>query len=162
MRKLCRANLPRVCQTYLAGKQLQVDAGRPLERLWKQSRKTKTMKKVVDTLSEMTGVRCRCMYCEDSRGTTIEHFWPKTRFPEVSFKWLNFLLLCQGCQSHKGDRFAVDVNGNPLLIDPTSEEPWDFLFFDSLTGMITGRYLKNGNSPHPKGEQHDTTRNAAT
>jgi len=62
------------------------------------------------------------------------------------------LLLCQGCQNHKGDRFALDTNGDALLIDPTTEDPWDFLFFDSLTGIITGRFPPAGNQPHPKGE----------
>ena len=152
MRKLIRTDLSGACRAYLARKQQEVDSGKAVGPLWKNARKTKAMKRVFGVLTEMTGVRCRCMYCEDSRGTTIEHFRPKSTYPEKSFVWLNMLLLCQGCQSHKGDRFTLDTNGGALLIDPTTEDPWDFLFFDSRTGIITGRFPPTGNQPHPKGE----------
>jgi hypothetical protein len=62
------------------------------------------------------------------------------------------LLLCQRCQNHKGDRFALDTNGDALLIDPTGYDPWYFLFIDSQMGIITGRYPRASNRPHPKGE----------
>ena len=152
MRKLIRVDLPGTCRTYLVRKQQEVDSGKAVGPLWKKSRRTKTMKRVFEVLTKMTGVRCRCMYCEDSRGTTIEHFRPKSTYPERAFVWLNLLLLCQGCQSHKGDRFALDTNGDALLIDPTAEDPWDYLFFDSQTGIITGRFPPAGIVPHPKGE----------
>ncbi len=158
MKRLIRGELPGPCQSYLARKQAQVDSGRDVGLLWKQSRKTKKMGMVVTALEKMTGVRRRCMYCEDSRGTTIEHFRPKSRYPEQSFVWLNLLLICQGCQSHKGDHFALDEKSAPLLIDPTAEDPWDFLFFDSRTGRVTGRFPTSGDQPHAKG--FHTTREA--
>lgn len=151
MRKLIRGDLSGRCRDYLTRKQVEVDSGKEVERLWNRSRKTKTMGKVFEALSQMTGIRCRCMYCEDSRGTTIEHFRPKSKYPERSFVWPNLLLLCQGCQSHKGDRFVLDANGDALLIDPTIEDPWDFLFFDSRTGIVVGRFPPNGDLPDPKG-----------
>jgi uncharacterized protein (TIGR02646 family) len=152
MRRLIRVGLPGACQTYLARKQKEVDSGKPVDPLWKKCRKTKSMKRVVEVLTTMTGVRCRCMYCEDSRGTTIEHFQPKSTYPEKTFIWINLLLLCQGCQSHKGNSFSLDANGDALLINPTAEDPWDFLFFDSQTGIITGRFPTASTRPHPKGE----------
>jgi uncharacterized protein (TIGR02646 family) len=152
MRRLSRVDLPRACQIYLTKKQLEVDSGRSLKLPWKYARKTKTMMRVVEALIQMTGTRCRCMYCEDSRGTKVGHFRPRSRYPRKSFVWTNMLLLCQRCQNHKGDRFALDTNGDALLIDSTSEDPWDFLFFDSQTGIITGRYPHASNQQHPRGE----------
>jgi uncharacterized protein (TIGR02646 family) len=92
------------------------------------------------------------MYCEDSRGTTVEHFWPKSVYKAKCFLWENMLLLCQGCQSHKGNRFYLDSNGQPLLINPVDEDPWDFLFFESATGILTARYDPSIGAPNHKGE----------
>lgn len=71
MRKLVRRELSRAHKSYLARKQSEVGSGRNVETLWKHSRKTKMMKGVFQALARMAGVRARCMYCEDSRGTTI-------------------------------------------------------------------------------------------
>jgi len=91
------------------------------------------------------------MFCEDSRGTDIEHFWPKSTYPARTFDWLNLLLVCGGCNQAKGARFPLDAQGSPLLIDPTAEDPWDYLFFDAETGNVTARFTKDG-LPHPKGK----------
>ena len=40
---------------------------------------------------------------------------------ELTFEWNNLLLSCDICNDigHKGNRFPLDTNGNPLLLDPT-------------------------------------------
>ena len=110
------------------------------------------MHDVSGILGEMAGSRQRCMYCEDSRGTQIDHFWPIARYKERTFIWDNMLLVCSACNQKKGDRFDLDASGKPLLIDPTAEEPWDFLYFDSGTGMITARYHPLSGAADPKGK----------
>jgi len=91
------------------------------------------------------------MFCEDSRGTDVEHFWPKSVYPTRTFDWLNLLLACAACNQAKGSGFPLDAQGRPLLIDPTAEDPWDYLFFDAATGNITARFTEGG-LPDPKGK----------
>lgn len=154
MRKLTRLPLPKRPVIYLARKQTEVDAGRHVVPLWAQARKTQAMKVVCETLKVMAGSLSRCVFCSDSRGTDVEHFWPKRRYPDKAFVWPNLLLSCAGCNSKKGERFDLDQAGHPLLIDPTAEDPWDFLYFDSATGNLAARYDPGG-IPHPKG-RHTT------
>jgi hypothetical protein len=76
------------------------------------------------------------MYCEDSHGTAIEHFWPKAGYPDLAFDWLNYLIACSGCNSnHKRDQFPLDAAGQPLLVNPAEEDPLDHLAFSRSTGM---------------------------
>ncbi len=109
------------------------------------------MTQIVEVLRRMTGKRERCMYCEDSRGTDIEHFWPKEPYPEKSFKWVNLLWACAGCNRVKGARFPLDSSGEPLLIDPTATDPWDVLFYDSETDELTARWERETGKEHPRG-----------
>jgi uncharacterized protein YbaR (Trm112 family) len=47
--------------------------------------------------------------------------------PLRTFDWLNDLLACTHCNSHhKRDQFPC-VDGVPMLIDPTAEDPADHL-----------------------------------
>lgn len=98
------------------------------------------MERVHRTLTAATGTRARCMYCADSLATDLEHFWPKTPYPARAFDWPNLLSGCSACNRLKGTRFPLDAHGQPLLIDPTSEDPWDFLFLDTSTGELAARF----------------------
>lgn len=99
----------------------------------------------------MAGPQARCFFCADSRGTDIEHFWPKSVYPQRMFLWMNLLLSCSTCNTRKGIQFPLDGVGHPLLVDPTLDDPWDYLFFDSLTGNITAKYDPQTQSYNPKG-----------
>jgi hypothetical protein len=112
----------------------------------------------VDLLRSMVGETERCMYCSDSRGVAVDHFWPKTPYPGRAFNWLNMLLVCDACNRKKGDAFHLDVAGFPLLIDPTLEDPWLYLFFEPDTGLLTARVDENTGLAAPKG-QHVTDPN---
>ncbi len=157
MRRIFRKELVKRVQDYLSRKQREVAPQHDINKAWKSARQTLTMKRVFEALLEMSGERNRCMFCDDSRGTTIEHFWPKSTYRCKCFLWENMLLLCQGCQSQKGDRFALDQDGKPLLLNPTEEDPWDFLYFEPTTGILTARFDKEHNQPNPKGA-HTTDR----
>jgi uncharacterized protein (TIGR02646 family) len=101
----------------------------------------------------MAGATERCMYCEDSHGTDIEHFRPKTPFPQYLFIWPNMLLCCAECGRLKGQQFPTDATETPLLIDPTAEDPWDHLDFDPDTGNVVARFLPDENAFSTKGEK---------
>jgi len=151
MRQIARHSLPPRVETYLARKQGEIDAGRPVQPTWETARRTQTMAQVAQVLATMSGKRKRCMFCGDSRSTDIEHFWPKIRYRQRVFRWDNLLWICSGCNRQKGDRFSLDGQHRPLLIDPTAEDPWDFLYFDGHTGIITARYDPATARPYAKG-----------
>lgn len=117
--------------------------------MWKPS--SKAFDEVKDTLIAICPGTRRCCYCEDALGTDVEHFKPKSLYPELTFEWTNYLLACSACNSTaKGDKFAVfdsvggehditalpkapkikPIDGDPLLINPRYEDPLDFLRLD--------------------------------
>lgn len=151
MRRLFRPPLEPALEEYLGQIQSQVDSGSDVAATWRAQRQRARMKQIIRVLASMTGPRERCMFCEDSRGTDVEHFRPKSLYPQHAFRWPNFLWICTGCNRSKGNRFPCDSSGLPLLIDPTTEKPWDFLFFDSDTGLITARWQAETGAESPKG-----------
>ena len=77
----------------------------------------------------------KCCYCErllDSEGSNqqIEHFWPKTIYPEKQYQWDNLLLACGRCNRKKHNKFPTNY-GNPVLIDPADDniDPEDHIKF---------------------------------
>jgi uncharacterized protein (TIGR02646 family) len=144
MRKIQR--LPLTAKTEKALRRKQAAANRKkaagalnVETTWKSARQTIPVKAALVVLQKMAGNRQRCMYCGDSHGTDIEHFWPKKPYPERMFRWPNMLLCCTECGRFKGDDFPL-ANDSPLLVDPTSEDPWQFIDFDPDTGNIVARF----------------------
>ncbi len=115
-------------------------------RLWGMQ-DNKAFHEARSSLKSMAAGLERCMYCEDSAGTDIEHFWPKSAYPERAFNWDNYLLACSGCNSnHKRERFPLDAAGAPLLIDPTAEDPGDHLALSPRTGQYVARTSKGAQS----------------
>jgi uncharacterized protein (TIGR02646 family) len=104
------------------------------KRLWKRQN-NRTFREIRNVLKKMaTGIE-RCMYCEDSQGIAIEHFWPKSIYPERAFDWLNYLIACSECNSNvKRDQFPLDETGEPFLVNPVEEDPFDHLSLVTTTG----------------------------
>ncbi|WP_309607946.1 hypothetical protein [Flavobacterium sp.] len=77
----------------------------------------------------------KCAFCESNitqvYAGDIEHFRPKSKFPEFCFEWENLLFACSVCngKSNKGDKFPLENEGG-FLIDPTEENPSDFFRFE--------------------------------
>lgn len=144
------------------------------EAHWNSRRNNKSIQIMRAMLLAMCSGLGRCMYCEDSRANDIEHIRPKALYPSLVFAWLNFLYACADCNRSKGARFKVmlpdgrvlDVGrrrgmappdeltaddplflGEPLLIDPRSEDPLDFLRLDLDTGVFE--------EMHKTGLRHD-------
>jgi uncharacterized protein (TIGR02646 family) len=151
MRRVHRQALPGRVQTYL-GNKARATAGMPnIESVWKAARQTRALAAVVSALQSMTGSRERCMYCVDSHGSDIEHFWPKASYPDRAFSWPNMLLCCTECGRLKGVHFPLSDADEPMLIDPSAENPWKHLDFDPETGNLTARYDVKSAAPSPKG-----------
>lgn len=89
----------------------------------------------------------KCAYCESKITVVtygaIEHFRPKSEYPDLTFEWSNLLLSCDVCNNagHKGTNFPLDINGEPLLIDPTDAvtDPNTHLEFawDTIAGLAS-------------------------
>jgi uncharacterized protein (TIGR02646 family) len=112
------------------------DARAEAGRLW-DFQDNKAFREIREVLRRMASGIERCMYCEDSQGAAIEHFWPRAGYPERAFDWLNYLIACSGCNSnHKRDQFPLDATGQPLLVNPAEEDPLDHLRLSPSTGIF--------------------------
>lgn len=115
------------------------------ETLWKS--RAKAFLPVRTMLRETMAPPGRCMYCEHSEGTAVDHFWPLASYPERAFVWENLLWACSHCNSNdKRDQFPLDSKGDPLLIDPTHEDPADHLDLHPSTGRFKPRTNKGTES----------------
>ena len=156
MRKIERVALDDALALELQRYQAEVDAAPTIdfnsESHWGNRGKSKTVLGVEAALKQMAGPCERCMYCVDSAGNDIEHFWPKSRYRNRMFLWENLLLCCTHCGRLKSEKFPL-MNGEPLLIDPSSEEPWQYLDFDPMTGNIVARFDPDSGGEWPKGRE---------
>jgi uncharacterized protein (TIGR02646 family) len=136
--------------------QIDVEADYPSQvkkasLLWRP--RNRTFDEIKETLSAMAPATKRCGYCEDARGDDIEHFFPKSLYPELTFAWCNYLLACSACNSvakrnqfavfdtdenehdvtlKNGDEIMRPIAGNPLLINPRYEDPLALLEVELL------------------------------
>lgn len=83
------------------------------------------------------------MYCEDNLGTDIDHFRPKAKHRGSTFVWSNFLLACSHCNSNeKRSLFPLDASGQPLLVDPSVDDPVMHLALVPETGWFAPHTTK--------------------
>lgn len=116
-----------------------------VEELWENRRKTQWFGAVELALQSMcSGPTQRCLYCEDAPIQGIDHFHPKTLYPELAFSWENFVSACQSCNGPKSNHFPLidcatlaeitsqrpPLPGHPMLINPRTEDPFDYLVLD--------------------------------
>jgi uncharacterized protein (TIGR02646 family) len=105
-----------------------------IERVWKNFRATKAGEGLAKVLRNL--FRWKCAYCE--RGVTagtVDHSYPKKRYPKRMFVWGNLLLCCMECNHAKGEAFRL-VNGRPCFLDPTRDQPLEYFVWDLQTGGI--------------------------
>jgi uncharacterized protein (TIGR02646 family) len=148
MLPITRRPLPRSADDYLTGRSASIgdavagERAALARRLWR-SASSERMAEVRQTLAAMCSGIERCMYCEDSAATDIDHFVPRARAPELAFIWENYLLACSTCNSnYKRSEYPRAGDGGRLLLDPTRDEPAEHLAFSPTTG----RYVHIGNS----------------
>lgn len=76
----------------------------------------------------------KCAFCESKITNVdygdIEHFRPKSKFPELAVTWENLLLSCKRCNgtSQKSDHWPGPKEGGPL-VNPCEENPDKFFEF---------------------------------
>lgn len=101
------------------------------------ARRATWFREVVDLLREMAGPGGNCMWCSSNESSQVEHYRPKSQYPELALDWENYLWACGVCNSiHKRDRFPESPH---QILDPVSEDAWRHLFIDEF-GMLSPRY----------------------
>jgi len=77
-----------------------------------------------------------CAYCESSCRGEVDHFRPKSRFPQYVYGWSNWMFSCHDCNNSKGEKWPAGG-----YIDPCARKrsswPEQFFDFDLKTGEIT-------------------------
>jgi hypothetical protein len=113
------------------------DRAKEARALWEKSgTRTRVYRPLKSILQQMALGLEQCMYCGADFGTDVDHFDPIARTPLRAFDWLNHLLACATCNSnHKRDRFPTDADGRPLLIDPTTEDPFEHMTLSLSTDV---------------------------
>lgn len=94
--------------------------------VWREGVVGETIKRV---LCEMT--HNKCAYSEaplETNGSVmhIEHFYPKSTYPERVVEWGNLLPTCATCNSGKG---TLDV-GKTSIVNPLRDDPKDYLYVE--------------------------------
>lgn len=91
-------------------------------------------REVVEALWEMQ--HGKCCYCEmkipkKGHQKGVDHFRPQLVFKGLKNDWRNLLLACAQCNGKKSDKFPVDSEGRPLIIDPSHPDidPEDHIDF---------------------------------
>jgi len=76
-----------------------------------------------------------CAYCEEIYKGEVEHFRPKSRFPEQVYIWSNWVFACHDCNHKKGDKWPASGYVDPCA-GAKSARPERFFDFDTLSGEI--------------------------
>jgi len=140
MRSLTRPQLASTESTYLATQTAVIDSASDKHAksklLWSGKNRDR-FRAIRAVLESISGASLRCMYCDDSAATDIDHFDPRARTPELTFVWDNYLLACSGCNSNaKRDKFPTDPTGSPLLVNPMEEDPFETLALNPANGRL--------------------------
>jgi uncharacterized protein (TIGR02646 family) len=85
---------------------------------------------IKEALVESSNGKCAFCECLPSEGgnVEVEHFKPKSKYPESTFEWENLLPACRRCNGSKDDH---DTISEPI-VNPYRQSPSDHFFYDSL------------------------------
>lgn len=113
------------------------DRKREADRRYDNARDAAWFRPVLAALGEMAGPGERCMYCSGSESSDVEHYRPKSVFPELATTWDNYLWACGVCNSsYKNNRFPPDTEPGGRIVNPVEDDVWDFFFIDEF-GLLT-------------------------
>ena len=85
----------------------------------------------------------KCAFCEskpsESGHIEVEHFKPKSLYPDFTFDWLNFLPCCRKCNGNKLDHDTVsDPILNPYDTDPNDAFTYSDIRITEISGGLEG------------------------
>lgn len=76
-----------------------------------------------------------CGYCEEICKGDVDHFRPKSRFPERVYRWNNWVLACHVCNNKKGGRWPAGGYVDPCAKSAPAR-PESYFDFDTKTGEL--------------------------
>ncbi|OIR13261.1 hypothetical protein GALL_56460 [mine drainage metagenome] len=138
------------------------------QSLWKSkggSAGKKSFEKIKEELYSLCVYEGICNYCEQNEANDIEHIYPKSFFPNYTFKWTNYLLVCKQCNTAfkldecycindddsvaKVSRGTEPPNQNIAIINPRLEDPNKYMLlnlksfkFEISTGLTPAEISK--------------------
>lgn len=135
MRKLVRPPSPSCLATNAANWTQKFVSARQQDPKYKFSWPNQNCYQAIrQELSKMT--HAHCAFCDGGIGTesrkTIEHFRPKSQFPELAYHWDNLFPCCDVCQSTKGEKFSTDL----LKPDEADYKFDDYFIANYKTGAL--------------------------
>jgi len=85
---------------------------------------------IKEPLFECSFHKCAFCECKPDRGGNIEveHFAPKSKYPELAFEWDNFLPVCRKCNEAKHDHDTFQES----IINPFKEDPEQYFEYNFL------------------------------
>lgn len=88
-------------------------------------------KEIKDALIKSSNGKCAFCECIPSEGgyIEVEHFKPKSLYPDATFEWLNLLPACSQCNGSKLDHDTV----NDPLLNPYDSDPIDIFNYDEIS-----------------------------
>lgn len=79
-----------------------------------------------------------CGYCEECCRGEVDHFRPKTKFPELVYKWSNWVFACHDCNHTKGTKWPSRGYVDPCTRSKPAS-PENYFDFDLTSGEIITR-----------------------
>ena len=74
----------------------------------------------------------KCAFCEsvpaESGNIEVEHFAPKSKYPHLTFEWLNLLPACRKCNGSKDDHDTIQ---HPI-INPYEADPEEVFYYRDI------------------------------
>jgi hypothetical protein len=91
--------------------------------------------------------RARCAYCErpeeylgGEESFEVEHFHPKSKFPQLDSVYSNLYYACRGCNAHKSETWPSDeqTSRGMHFVDPCVADPYIHDLSEEDDGSVTG------------------------
>ena len=79
-----------------------------------------------------------CAYCEETCRGTVDHFRPKSKFPELVYVWSNWLFSCFDCNNAKLNKWPNEGYIDPCE-DSQHDRPEAYFDFDFETGRMMAK-----------------------
>lgn len=76
-----------------------------------------------------------CAFCEETTRGEVDHFRPKSQFPDLVYCWTNWLFSCHECNHAKGSSWPTGGYVDPCAIS-IADRPERHFAFDTINGFI--------------------------
>ena len=77
-----------------------------------------------------------CGYCERNTRGEVDHFRPKSLFPDSVYYWENWIFSCHECNQAKGEKWPASGYVDPCA-GSDSHRPESYFTFNTRNGAIT-------------------------